>query len=85
MAETDAGQGRCKLSPSGYVETARPFAERFAAAMRPRLGAACEVELAGQTDYSEPLMRINVDSATRYVSGWDETAAWDGAAEAYRD
>jgi hypothetical protein len=84
VAETDAGRGRCKLNPSGYVETQGAFAERFAAAMRPRLGAACEVELARQTDYSEPLMRVNVDSAARYVSGWDETAAWDSAAEAYR-
>ena len=84
VAETDAGQGRCKLNPSGYVETQGAFAERFAAAMRPRFGAACEVELARETDYSEPLMRINVDSAARYVSGWDETAAWDAVAEAYR-
>ena len=29
--------------------------------------------LAKQTDFSEPLMRVNVDSAARYVGGWDES------------
>ena len=54
-------QGRCKLNPSGYVETQGAFAERFAAAMRPRLGMECGLELAKQTDFSEPLMRVNVE------------------------
>jgi hypothetical protein len=68
-----AGKERDKLNPSGYVVTQRAFTQRFAAAMWPRFEAACEVELARQTDHSEPLMRINVDPAIRYVSGWDET------------
>ena len=61
-AETAAGGGRTKLNPSGYVEFKGAFAERFAAAMRPRLGLACGLELGVQTDFSEPLMRVNVDS-----------------------
>jgi UDP-glucose 4-epimerase len=84
VADVGAGKGRDKLSPSGYVETQGAFAERFAAAMRPRLGLECAIELAKQTDFSEPLMRVNVDSAARYVDTWDETAAWDKAAEGYR-
>jgi hypothetical protein len=43
------------------------------------------IELAKQTDFSEPLMRVNVDSAARYVGEWDEAAAWDKAAESYRN
>ena len=84
VGEIGAGNGRDKLNPSGYVETQGAFAERFAGAMRPRLGMECAVELAKQTDFSEPLMRVNVDSAARYVGAWDETAAWDKAAEGYR-
>jgi UDP-glucose 4-epimerase len=84
VAEHATGQGRDKINPSGYVETQGAFAERFASAMRPRLGLACGVELGRQTDFSEPMMRVNVDSAARYVGEWDETAAWDEAAEAYR-
>ena len=84
VGEIGGGKGRDKLNPSGYVETQGAFAERFAAAMRPRLGMECAIELAKQTDFSEPLMRVNVNSAARYVDTWDETAAWDKAAEGYR-
>jgi UDP-glucose 4-epimerase len=84
VGEIAAGKGRDKLNPSGYVETQGAFAERFAAAMRPRLGMECAIELAKQTDFSEPLMRVNVDSAARYVGAWEEAAAWDQAAEGYR-
>jgi nucleoside-diphosphate-sugar epimerase len=83
-AETAAGRGRAKLNPSGYVESQGAFAERFAAAMRPRLGLACGLNLMTQTDFSEPMMRVNTDSAARYVGDWDEGAAWDQAAEGYR-
>jgi UDP-glucose 4-epimerase len=84
VGEIGAGEGRDKLNPSGYVETQGAFAERFAVAMRPRLGMECAIELAKQTDFSEPLMRVNVDSAERYLGGWNEAAAWDEAAESYR-
>jgi UDP-glucose 4-epimerase len=82
--ETAAGKGRDKLNPSGYVEAQGAFAERFAAAMRPRLGLACELELGTQAEFCEPLMRVNTDSAAHYVGGWDERAAWDAAADGHR-
>jgi UDP-glucose 4-epimerase len=69
---------------SGYVETQGAFAERFANAMRPRLGVECALEFGIQTDFAEPLMRINTDSAARYVGDWDEAAGWDQAADGYR-
>lgn len=85
VGEMGVGKARDKLSPSGYVETQGAFAERFAAAMRPRLGVKCGLELGIQTDFTEPLMRVNVDSAARYIGDWDEAAAWDQAADGYRD
>jgi UDP-glucose 4-epimerase len=45
----------------------------------------CSVELASQTDFSEPLMRVNVDSAAWCVGEWNESDAWDEAAEGYRN
>jgi UDP-glucose 4-epimerase len=84
VGDMGAGKGPDKLNPSGYVETQGAFADRFAGAMRPRLGVACALELGIQTDFAEPLMRINTDSAARYVGDWDEAAAWDQAADGYR-
>jgi len=84
VAETANGSGRAKLNPSGYVEAQGQFAERFAAAMRPRLELPCALEHGAQTDFAEPLMRVNVDSAARYVGAFDEGKAWDETAEAYR-
>ncbi|WP_294539546.1 NAD(P)-dependent oxidoreductase [uncultured Rhodoblastus sp.] len=72
-----------KLNPSGYIESQGAFASRFAAAMRARLNLACDLELGIQTDFSEPMMRVNTDAATRYVEGWDEMQAWDEVASAY--
>jgi nucleoside-diphosphate-sugar epimerase len=85
VADMGAGKARDKLNPSGYVETQGAFAERFAAAMRPRLKLACGLELRAQTNFSEPMMRVNLDSAARYVGVWDEAAAWDEVAEGYRN
>jgi UDP-glucose 4-epimerase len=72
-----------KIGPMGYVETQGAFAERFAAAMRDRLGWACEVQLLTQTDFSEPLVRINSHVIDTVKLGWVETAAWDAIAEYY--
>ncbi|MGX2040495.1 NAD-dependent epimerase/dehydratase family protein [Methylocaldum sp. MU1018] len=83
-SEVSAGTAKAKLNPSGYVETQGAFAKRFAAEMRPRLGLECALEMAMQTDFSEPLMRVNMDSAARYVEEWDEQKAWAMVAEAYR-
>lgn len=84
VSETARGCAAAKLNPSGYVESQGSFAQRFAAAMRPRLGLACELELASQTDFPEPLMRVNTDPAVRYVGDWNEDAAWDEQAKEYQ-
>ncbi|MGC4393223.1 NAD-dependent epimerase/dehydratase family protein [Agrobacterium sp. M50-1] len=73
-----------KLNPSGYIETQGAFAQRFAMAMRERMNLDCGLELGEQTDFSEPLMRVNTQSAKHYVKNWDEASAWDEIAQSYR-
>lgn len=79
-----AEPGFSKINPSGYVESQGAFAERFAAEMRPRLGLACGLELAIQTEFAEPRVRINTDLAAPMISAWNESAAWDELADYYR-
>jgi UDP-glucose 4-epimerase len=81
VASSTAGR---RLNPSGYVENQGSFARRVAAEMQPRLRLPCRLELAEQEDFSEPLMRVNTDSAAQYAEEWNEAKAWDGMAEAYR-
>lgn len=75
-----AGASRC--SPSGYAESQGAFTARLAEAMRDRLGLACEVSFANQTEFPEPRTRINTD--TPEIEGWNEDAAWDAFAEYYK-
>jgi len=72
-----------KCAPMGYVESQGAFTLRFAAEMRKRLGLACDVTLGKQTDFSEPLMRVNTQSLPLPESEWSETAAWDELARWY--
>ena len=76
-----AAPGFARANPSGYVETQGAFAERFAREIGRRTGLDCRLSLPAQTDFSEPLVRINTERA--HVSGWSETAAWDGIAKYY--
>jgi UDP-glucose 4-epimerase len=73
------------LRPSGYAESQGAFTLRVAAAMRPRLDLPCEVELAQQTEFTEPRIRINTEPADDGSFPWSETAAWDEFAAFYRD
>lgn len=73
--------GMLKDSPSGYVESQGRFAQRFAAEMAPRLGIECPVDLAEQTVFDEPRVRIGVDPVT--MAAAQESAAWDAIAEDY--
>ncbi|MEQ9004299.1 MAG: NAD-dependent epimerase/dehydratase family protein, partial [Pseudomonadales bacterium] len=70
--------------PSGYVETQGRFAERFAAEMRPRLGLECGLDLALQTEFPEPRMRVNTDPLNGAAMGWSEASAWDAIADYYK-
>ena len=73
-----------RFGPMGYVETRGAFTERYAQAMRPRLGLDCRVKLLQQTDFSEPLARMNTHPIDTAALGWAESQAWDGIADYYR-
>ena len=75
--------GPARARPSGYIESQGAFAERFAREMRTRLGLACALEHAVQTDWSEPRVRVNTDACDASALGWDEARAWDAIAAYY--
>lgn len=72
-----------RMTPSGYVESQGRFALRVAEEMRRRLALDCEVELAQQTQFVEPRIRIGIDPAAEIVGCWSEPASWDAFAEHY--
>ena len=75
--------GVSRVNPSGYVEAQGAFTERIAREMRARLNLQCRFELRPQTDFLEPLIRINTDHCDSRALGWDEAAAWDEIAGDY--
>lgn len=80
---TDAGYEQ--INPSQYVESQGVFAERFARAMRPRLGLLCELALCEQTEFPEPKLRINTDPVDAAALEWNEEQAWDELAMYYQE
>jgi nucleoside-diphosphate-sugar epimerase len=78
-----AGEPLLKFNPSGYVESQGEFAQRVVREVKLRTGWACELNLARQTDFSEPTVRTNTDPAVKFVSGWNEPKAWDSFVEFY--
>jgi UDP-glucose 4-epimerase len=70
--------------PSGYVETQGAFARRLASEMSKRLNLSCDLKLNEQTDFSEPLVRINTDRTVPQELNWDEKKAWDDMAQYYK-
>jgi nucleoside-diphosphate-sugar epimerase len=60
---------------SGWIATQGDFARKVAAEAALRLGRDCPVALAEQTEFPEPLRRVNRDPAA--ALGWDEGAFWD--------
>lgn len=79
MAESPVDQER---GPMGFAESQGAFAQRFGAAMRPRLKLDCGLELGEQTSFDEPLVRLNTDRLPT-PEGWSDEAAWDRLAEYY--
>lgn len=78
--------GACsRLAPSGYVQSQGDFAQRVASQMRPRLSVDCALELAEQTQFAEPRVRINGDALDAQTLGFVEARAWDDFAASYLD
>jgi len=76
-------EGHTRIAPSGYVESQGAFAQRLAVEMRSRIGRPCALQLRTQTDFSEPMIRINTDQAA--VSEFDASKAWDDFASYYQN
>jgi UDP-glucose 4-epimerase len=80
VAQAPGNTGAERCGPSGYIESQGAFTARFAREIGPRLGIAAPFTLARQTDFSEPLTRINLGGVE---PAWDETRFWDRLAEDY--
>ena len=61
--------------PSGWIATQGDFAAKVAEEAARRLGRACPLAFAEQTEFPEPLRRVNRDPAM--PEDWDEAAFWD--------
>jgi UDP-glucose 4-epimerase len=72
-----------QLNPSGYISTQGDFAERVARELAARTGLECRLELAEQTEFPEPRVRVNTDPLDPEVLGWDESRAWDELTDYY--
>jgi UDP-glucose 4-epimerase len=64
-------------APTFYVESQGAFAARFAREIGSRVTVPCLVKLCEQTDFAEPMVRINTDPVDIVRLGWNEAAAWD--------
>ncbi len=73
-----------KLNPSFYVESQGAFANRFATEMAPRLGISCPVTPLQQSEFGEPMVRINTARVDGSTFDWSEATAWDAEAEFYK-
>ncbi|MGB7656539.1 MAG: NAD(P)-dependent oxidoreductase [Novosphingobium sp.] len=75
-----AGAERC--GPSGYAESQGDFTARFAREIGARLKLPVPFTLARQSDFPEPLTRINLGGAEVQ---WDEARFWDNLAADYAE
>jgi nucleoside-diphosphate-sugar epimerase len=75
--------GFLKINPSGYVESQGEFARRVAREVKTRLGWNCELILARQESFTEPMERTNTESADLLVPAWSKSKAWDAFVEYY--
>ncbi len=72
-------------TPSGMVGEQGFFAQVIAQEMRSRLEWPCLVNFAQQSEFLEPRVRINTDSAQVRHPDWNESEFWDRLAEYYLD
>ena len=53
--------------------------------MGKRVGMPCRIKLGVQTDFSEPMVRINTDPVDATRLGWNESSSWDEIAAYYSE
>lgn len=85
VAAVTTQQGFARVSPSGFVESQGAFAERVARELGPRLGLQAQVRLLPQTDFSEPVMRVNTQSVLAGLDQLVMSRFWDDYAAHYRN
>ncbi|MDZ4845538.1 MAG: NAD(P)-dependent oxidoreductase [Chitinophagales bacterium] len=69
--------GSIKLAPSGIVGSQGAFTQLVAREAGSRLGKPCDCILEHQTNFSEPLIRINTDRITELEKAFSERKFWD--------
>jgi UDP-glucose 4-epimerase len=73
-----------RLNPSFYPESQGAFARRVGEAAAARLAQPCRIELAEQTNFSEPAVRIGTDLLVPAALEWSEAQAWDAFVAYYQ-
>jgi nucleoside-diphosphate-sugar epimerase len=73
-----------KLSPSGICGSQGDFAGIVAREASKRLQIPCDFTNKVQTDFSEPMERLNLDKILDIESNFDEQAFWDTFIKFYR-
>lgn len=73
-----------QCNPSYFAMGQGEFSHLFAKEMEKRLQLPCHLVLEKQTDFSEPLIRINSEKLDPARLSWNETAAWDELALYYQ-
>lgn len=71
----DGGGGERIARPSGWIASQGDFARRVAAEAGRRLAVACPLELANQTSFEEPRVRVNAGGVPG--GDWHEATFWD--------
>ncbi len=65
-----------RRAPSWWVESVLAFAERLGRGLGPHLGTPTPVRSGVQTQFDEPLARVNADPILPAPGAWDEAAFW---------
>lgn len=73
-----------KYNPSYYVFSQGEFTSLFAKKLSARFNKECLFELKHQTDFPEPLKRINSEPIDSTALQWDEELFWDKSANYYQ-
>lgn len=75
--------GFLRSNPSGYRESQGAFAQRVAREVEERTSLPCPLQLAKQSQFDEPLIRVNSEPVDGRLFGWEERAAWDEFIRSY--
>jgi UDP-glucose 4-epimerase len=70
--------------PSQFALSQGQFTKLLAGEVRARTGLACEVNILKQTEYSEPLSRLNSDKTDFLLSQFSLSTGWDQFVEFYQ-